>query len=95
MKSSLQKDLAMFSLDESTSHYLVAVDIPTIPAAATQILSTKEGLVIESLANDQHTKQTIFRWQPKGKGIKATYENGVLWLLLPKESSAAVTSEAV
>ncbi|MDZ4662748.1 MAG: Hsp20/alpha crystallin family protein [Pseudomonadota bacterium] len=89
-KLSKQNNSAMFSLNESASHYLVAVDIPTIPTKSTQILTTKEGLVIEGFREGSESKQTVFRWQPQGKGVKATNENGVLWLLLPKLISEAV-----
>ena len=75
---------AMFSLAESDSHYLVAVDIPTIPAQGTEILTSKGQLTVEGQSENSHERQTIFRMMPQGKGIKTVYVNGILYLLLPK-----------
>jgi HSP20 family molecular chaperone IbpA len=88
IKSS-QNDPALFSLAEVNSHYIVAVDLPTIPSPATRILSTKNQLTVESRSNDSDQVQTIFRLLPKGKGIKTIYKDGVLWLFLPKSKTSA------
>lgn len=79
-----QIDPAMFSLAESESHYLVVVDIPTIPAQATKILTSKGQLTVEGQSENSNERQTIFRMFPQGKGIKTVYLNGILYLLLPK-----------
>ena len=75
---------AMFSLAESDSHYLVAVDLPTIPTLGTEILSSKGEITVEGKSENSQEKQTIFKMFPQGKGIKTVYMNGVLYLLLPK-----------
>ena len=87
---------ALFSLEESESHYLVALDIPTIPAEETEILSRKNELVVEGIsARDQlRAKQIFFRCRPKGKGIKASYKDGILWLLLPKSGLSTLPQPA-
>ncbi len=74
----------MFSLAESDSHYLVAVDIPTIPALETEILASNGQLTVEGQSENSLERQTIFRMMPQGKGIKTVYMNGILYLLLPK-----------
>tara|TARA_B110001454_G_C12723220_1_gene435919 strand:+ start:4844 stop:5257 length:414 start_codon:yes stop_codon:yes gene_type:complete len=83
-KNLSKKNPALFSLAEIDTHYLVAVDIPSIPAIATQIVTTKKQLLIESQKDNSGTKEVIFRAVPRGKGIKTIYLNGVLYLLLPK-----------
>lgn len=77
---------AMFSLEESMSHYLVSIDIPTIPAAETEILCKRNELIVEGKGVESPTdqKQTYFRCRSNGRGIRASYQDGVLWLLLPK-----------
>ncbi len=77
-------DPAMFSLAESELDYVVAVDIPTIPAWATEISSCNGELTVEGESQDSHERQTIFRMFSQGKGIKAAYMKGVLYLVLPK-----------
>jgi HSP20 family molecular chaperone IbpA len=84
MQPTRQADAAMFSLAESDSHYLVAVDIPTIPTTGAEILTSRGQLTVEGQSEDSHERQTIFRMFPQGKGIKTVYLSGVLYLLLPK-----------
>ena len=84
MQPTRQTDPAMFSLAESDSHYLVAVDIPTIPMHGTEILTSKGQLTVEGQSENSHERQTILRMFPQGKGIKTVYMNGILYLLLPK-----------
>ena len=75
---------AMFSLTETETQYLVAVDIPSIPSLDTEIVATRSQLSIEGYAENSDHKQTVFKLLPKGKLIKSVYQNGVLWLILPK-----------
>jgi hypothetical protein len=77
-------DSAMFSLCESESHYLVALDIPTIPSVHTEIAVCKGQLRVESQSEKTHEKQTIFKMRPNGSGIETVYMDGILYLLLPK-----------
>lgn len=84
LKSTFQEASAMFSVLESDFHYWIAVDLPTLPSTATEIVRSKEGLTVEGRMGDIGQKQAVFRCLPKGRGIKATYIDGVLWLLLPK-----------
>ncbi len=79
-----QVNPAMFSLEESDSYYLVAVDIPSIPAQGSEIFLSQGQLTVESRSEDSQERQTIFRMMPQGKGIKTVYMNGILYLLLPK-----------
>ncbi|MGE0633896.1 MAG: hypothetical protein AB7O96_15885 [Pseudobdellovibrionaceae bacterium] len=75
---------AMFSLVEFDSHYMVAVDLPTIPMSQPEILKTKNQLTVESHSDNPEKDQTILRLLQKGSGIKSIYKDGVLWLVLPK-----------
>lgn len=81
-----QEGEAMFSVDEAESHYLISLDIPTIPSLAVQVLRTKDALLVEGMFADSGQMQTVFQCRPQGKGIQASYKNGVLWLMLPKQN---------
>jgi hypothetical protein len=85
---------AMFSLAELDSHYVVAVDIPTIPLLSPEILTSKGELTLEGESTESHEPQTVLRLLPKGKNIKTVYKNGVLWLLLPKFNVKSLTEQA-
>jgi len=74
----------MFSLAESETYYLVAVDIPTIPTLHTEISTTQGELTVEGQSETSNERQTIFRMFPQGKSIKTAYMDGILYLLLPK-----------
>ncbi len=67
---------ALFSLDESKSFYWIAVDLPAF-SDKTEIVAQRNELVVKG-------EQTFFRCRTQNKKIKASYQNGVLWLLLPK-----------
>lgn len=84
IKSDLRQPSAMFSLSESEHHYWIAVDIPTLPTCETEILRTRDELIVEGLMRGSEEKQTVFRCLPNGRGLKAAYKEGVLWILLPK-----------
>jgi hypothetical protein len=74
----------MFSLNEQDSYYVVSIDLPTLPSNHTQIRATSELLAIEAPPQDSLDTKTYFRMLKKGEGIKTVYQDGVLWLLLPK-----------
>lgn len=85
----------LFSIEEVDSHYLLAVDVPSIPAADTEIYSKRNVLIVEGESlEDQSMKQIFFQCRAQGKGIKAQYQNGVLWLLLPKEQFTSAKLDA-
>lgn len=67
---------ALFSLEESKSFYWIAVDMPGL-SDKTEIVAQNNELLVRG-------EQTFFRCRTKDKKIKASYQNGVLWLLLPK-----------
>jgi hypothetical protein len=85
----------MFSLEESDSYYLVAVDIPNIPSLSTEILTSKGELTIEGQSTESNEPQTVLRLLPKGKNIKTIYKDGVLWLLLPKFKVESLSQPAM
>lgn len=87
----------MFFVKELDLHYVVALDIPTIPSLSPEIFTSKGELTVESQSREYHEPQTILRLLPRGKSIKTIYEGGVLWLLLPKfiADSLPVQSAAV
>lgn len=68
----------LFSLEESDSYYMVALDLPSLPSEA-EIFTDKRELVVEGKEN-----QLFFRCRPQGQAIRASYQDGRLWLLLPK-----------
>lgn len=68
---------ALFSLEESKSFYRIAVDMPGL-SDKTEIVTQNNELLVSG------GEQTFFRCRTKDKKIKASYQNGVLWLLLPK-----------
>lgn len=67
---------ALFSLEESKSFYWIAVDLPAL-SQKTEIIAQKNELVVKG-------EQTFFRCRAQDKKIKTSYQNGVLWLMLPK-----------
>lgn len=76
---------AVFSLEESESYYLVSIDIPIISATGTKILTKKNEILIEGNENNiAKEKKTFFRCHSQSGGMKAAYQDGMLWLLLPK-----------
>lgn len=75
---------AMFSLVELDSHYIVAIDLPTIPSLSPEVFTSKGELTIEGQSIETHESQTVLRLLPKGKNIKTIYKDGIIWLLLPK-----------
>lgn len=69
---------------ESDSHYLLAVDVPTLPLLQTEILRTENELVIEGSLLGSVNKQTFLHMYAANNGINTIYKDGILWLLLPK-----------
>ena len=92
LNSSVLLNPAMFSLVELDSYYMLAIDLPTIPTLATEIITTKNQMTVEGKSENSEENQTIFRFLPKGKDIKTIYKDGVLWLLLPKFKLESSTS---
>lgn len=74
----------LFSLIESDSHYMVAVDLPSLPSHDNEVYVTKDELFVAGTVDGQIDQQKIFSCIPHGKGISATYKDGILWLSLPK-----------
>lgn len=85
---------AIFSLAELDSHYVVAVDLPTIQALSPEIFTSKSELTIEGQSIESHEPQTLLRLIPRGKNIKTIYKDGVLWLLLPKFKVESLATSA-
>ncbi|MFZ3231002.1 MAG: Hsp20/alpha crystallin family protein [Pseudobdellovibrio sp.] len=83
--------MALFSIEEMKSHYLLELDIPTIHSCETEILSKQYELTVEGKSTDDSTlgKQVFFRCRPFGQGIKASYKDGVLQLRLPKNRNVS------
>ena len=88
LASTLAQDSATFSLTESDSYYIMAVDIPSIQSQGTEIITRKNQLCLETKTGPSSAKQTLFKLNSNGRGIKSVYKNGIMWLLLPKNNIA-------
>jgi hypothetical protein len=92
---------SLFSLKETSSHYFISLDLPTMPAVNTEILS-KVGerrndlseLIVQGQCTDalpHSKKQTFFRCLSQKDGIQAIYKDGILWVLLSKDDLHSLT----
>lgn len=74
-----------FLLEETPDFYLVAIDIPSLPAQHPKVL-TKEGtLSVEGESiRVADGRQIYFQFHSTTKASQTVYKDGVLWLVLPK-----------
>ncbi len=83
-----QFDPAMFSLEETESYYILALDIPTIPAVDTQVFTSKFKINVDCRSENPQGRQTLFRMFSRNEEIRSLYINGVLYLFLPKNKKS-------
>jgi HSP20 family molecular chaperone IbpA len=81
-------DIPLFDIQESDSHYLLAVDLPSLPPLGTSVEVKGDELKVltgqKSAMNDM-IENTILRCRSgHHSGIRAQYRDGVLWIMLPK-----------
>lgn len=78
--------IPVFDLQESENHYVIAIDLPSAPISGTEIEVRDDLLqVLMNCQSEVEKRNILFRCQSKRNVIRAKYQNGVLWVLLPKE----------
>jgi hypothetical protein len=89
------QNLPLFDIQESDSHYLLAVDLPSLPPLGTSNEASSKELKVTTghwFADSQSPGHTLLRCLTDRKsGIQAKYQNGILWLMLPKRQAGALT----
>ena len=77
---------AIFELKEFESFYLLAIDLPSLED--TEIAAGTDQKNIQRIEVRKHHKvpQVFFRCETVGTKVKSYYQDGVLWVVLPKGS---------
>lgn len=75
----------LFLIEETPTHYLVAIDIPSLPAEEVRIREQKKELFVEGIPYSSFLqKKTYFQFHSKSRSCRTLYKDGVLWLIMPK-----------
>lgn len=78
-------EIPLFSVRETPSHYLVAVDLPNLSTDEMYIREKNKNIYVEGINKNEPTrKQTYFYFHPESKNCQTIYQDGILWLAMPK-----------
>ena len=81
---------ALFTLVETDTNYLVAIDIPNLPTEHSAIIQDRNQLTVESACANSIQNQIAFRWISHNHNVEIACKDGLLWLVLPKTNLANV-----
>lgn len=83
----LKSNPSLFSIIESDDHYLLSIDLPTLPTEKAEVFCNSRELLIEGVVKGCPGLQKIFDFRSAHGSVEAIYNNGVLYLALPKKSA--------
>lgn len=78
----------LFALTESKTHFVIAIDLPSMKIEKTEITSAPDELTISARWPNEGDRTEVFKMCTDNHNIRPVYLNGVLWLLLPKNQPA-------
>lgn len=75
----------LFLVEETPKYYLVAIDIPSLPAGEVCIREQKKELFVEGIPCGSFLqKKTYFQFHSESRMCQTVYKDGFLWLVMPK-----------
>jgi len=74
----------LFSVVESETHYIVALDLPALPSTENEITANPEEIQVRGKFDGQTQKQAMLSCILSGRGAHAFYKDGMICLSLPK-----------
>lgn len=78
-------DMLVFSIKETETHYLIAMDIPGLPVNEARIREENKSVYVECMPDKRSSqKKTYLESHFKNKACQTIYQEGILWLAMPK-----------
>ena len=75
----------LFLVEETSNHYLIAIDIPSLPTREVRIREKKNEIFVEGIPLPSFLKKkTYFQFKSEARTCRTIYKDGVLWLVMPK-----------
>jgi hypothetical protein len=75
----------LFLVEETPTHYLVAIDIPSLPAEEVRIRGKNKDLFVEGRPISEFLQnKTYMQFHAMTKACRTIYQEGILWLVMPK-----------
>ena len=84
------QEYPIFHLEEYESYYLFSIDLPSLQFSDLDLEAGTNKLKLTGKRNESSPPSVLFQCDFSSRKVKAYYQNGVLWVVLPKNPLAGL-----